>query len=82
MNLYELFILGVNIKYIVSSILYRHINVPMACKELTVSYFIARFQLALLTNLTQTKLRRCSLKCLSLLSLQNPSGFPTVCTHT
>ena len=33
MNLYELFILGVNIKYIVSSILYRHINVPMACKE-------------------------------------------------
>ena len=35
MNLYELFILGVNnIKYIVFSILYRHINVPMACKEL------------------------------------------------
>ena len=31
MNLYELFILGVNIKYIVFSILY---NVPMACKEL------------------------------------------------
>ena len=34
MNLYELFILGVNIKYIVFSILYRHINVPTACKEL------------------------------------------------
>ena len=30
----ELFILGVNIKYIVFSILYWHINVPMACKEL------------------------------------------------
>ena len=30
MNLYELFILGVNIKYIV---LYKHINVPMAFKE-------------------------------------------------
>ena len=26
--------LDVNIKYIVFSILYRHINVPMACKEL------------------------------------------------
>ena len=35
MNLYELFILGVNIKYVVFSILYRHINEPMACKELT-----------------------------------------------
>ena len=34
MNLYGLFILDVNIKYIVFSILYRHINVPMACKEL------------------------------------------------
>ena len=34
MNLYELFISGVNIKYIVFSILYWHINVPMACKEL------------------------------------------------
>ena len=34
MNLYGLFILGVNIKYIVFSILYRHINVPMAFKEL------------------------------------------------
>ena len=34
MNLYGLFILGVNIKYIVFSILYRDINVPMACKEL------------------------------------------------
>ena len=34
MNLYELFILGVNIKYIVFSILSRHINVLMACKEL------------------------------------------------
>ena len=34
MNLYRLFILDVNIKYIVFSILYRHINVPMACKEL------------------------------------------------
>ena len=34
MNLYELFILGVNIKYVVFSILYRHINVPTACKEL------------------------------------------------
>ena len=38
MNLYELFILGVNIKYIVFSILYRHINVPMACKELSTRY--------------------------------------------
>ena len=36
MNLYELFILGVNIKYIVFSILYGHINVPMACKELII----------------------------------------------
>ena len=36
MNLYELFILGVNIKYIV---LYRHINVPMACKEVTISRY-------------------------------------------
>ena len=31
MNLYGLFILDVNIKYIV---FYRHINVPMACNEL------------------------------------------------
>ena len=37
-NLYEPFILGVNIKYIVLSILYRHINVPMACKELICVY--------------------------------------------
>ena len=37
MNLYGLFILDVNIKYIVFSILYRHINVPMACKELSVT---------------------------------------------
>ena len=36
MNLYGLFILDVNIKYIVFSILYRHINVPMACKELII----------------------------------------------
>ena len=35
MNLYGHFILDANIKYIVFSILYRHINVPMACKELT-----------------------------------------------
>ena len=35
MHLYGLFILDVNIKYIVFSILYRHINVPMACKELS-----------------------------------------------
>ena len=35
MNLYGLFILDVNIKYIVFSILCREINVPMACKELT-----------------------------------------------
>ena len=35
MNLYGLFILGVNIKYIVFSILYRHINVLMAFKELS-----------------------------------------------
>ena len=34
MNLYGLFILDVNIKYMVFSILYRHINVPMAYKEL------------------------------------------------
>ena len=38
MNLYELFILGVNIKYIVFSILYRHINVSMACKEKNKGY--------------------------------------------
>ena len=37
MNLYELFILGVNIKYIVFSILYRHINVPMVCKEFNIT---------------------------------------------
>ena len=36
MNLYGLFILDVNIKYIVFSILYRHINVLMACIELKV----------------------------------------------
>ena len=42
MNLYGLFILDVNIKYIVFSILYRHINVPMACKELrtNVAYIV------------------------------------------
>ena len=34
MNLYGLFILDVNIKYIVFPILYRHINVPVACKDL------------------------------------------------
>ena len=39
MNLYGLFILGVNIKYIVFSILYRHINVPMAFKELRLVSF-------------------------------------------
>ena len=38
MNLYGLFILDVNIKYIVFSILYRHINVPMACKEFKLLY--------------------------------------------
>ena len=37
MNLNGLFILDVNIKYIVFSNLYRHINVPMACKELRIS---------------------------------------------
>ena len=36
MNLYELFILAVNIQYTVFSILYRHINVPIAWKELIV----------------------------------------------
>ena len=34
MNLYGLFILDVNIKYVVFSILCRQINVPMTCKEL------------------------------------------------
>ena len=34
MHLHGHFILDVNIRYIVFSILYRHINVPMACKEL------------------------------------------------
>ena len=38
MNLYELFILGVNIKYIPFSILYRHINVPLAFKEIMTLY--------------------------------------------
>ena len=38
MKLYGLFILDDNMKYIVFSILYRHINVPMACKELNVVY--------------------------------------------
>ena len=33
MNLYWPFILGVNIKYMFFSILYGHINVPMAFKE-------------------------------------------------
>ena len=46
MNLYGLFILDVNIKYI---ILYRHINVPMACKELKIRWislgFVACFDL-------------------------------------
>ena len=40
MNLYGLFILDINIKYIVFSILYRHINVPMACKELNCCHVI------------------------------------------
>ena len=39
-NLYELFILGVNIKYIVFSVLYRHINVPMTFKELNPEYIL------------------------------------------
>ena len=34
MNLYGFFILDVNIKYLVFSILYRRINVPMVFKEL------------------------------------------------
>ena len=34
-NLYGLFILGVNIKYMLFSILYGHINTPVAFKELT-----------------------------------------------
>ena len=38
MNLYALFILGVNIKYIPFSILYRHINVPMGFKEFNVQW--------------------------------------------
>ena len=37
MNLYGLFTLDVHIKYIVFSILYRHINVPVACKELNIA---------------------------------------------
>ena len=37
MNLYGAFILGVNIKCIVFTILYRHIKVPMAFKELSKS---------------------------------------------
>ena len=40
MNLYELFILGINTKYIVFSILYRRINVPTACKELMVKVLL------------------------------------------
>ena len=31
------FILGVNIKYMLFSILYGHINAPVACKELRVT---------------------------------------------
>ena len=42
MNLYELFILGVNIKYVVFSILYKHINVPMAYKELMPAMYMTR----------------------------------------
>ena len=38
MDLYGLFILGVNIKYVVCFILYRHIDVPMAFKGLTTLY--------------------------------------------
>ena len=38
MNLYGLFILGVNIKYMLFSILYVHINVPVALKELRYMY--------------------------------------------
>ena len=45
MNLYGLFILDVNIKYIVFSILYRHINVPMACKELMICNFDNTYKL-------------------------------------
>ena len=41
MNLYGLFILDVNIKYIVFPILYRHINVSMACKELKLIQLIS-----------------------------------------
>ena len=39
MNLYGLFILGVN-KYMLFSILYVHINVPVALKEIII-YIIA-----------------------------------------
>ena len=32
----DCFVLGVNIKYMLFSILYGHINVPVACKEISV----------------------------------------------
>ena len=41
MNLYGFFILGVNIKHMVFSILYRHIHVPMAFKELLIKPSLA-----------------------------------------
>ena len=48
MNLYELFTLGVSIKYIVVSILYMHINVPMTFNELKVPHTLQAFSHILL----------------------------------
>ena len=41
MNLYGLFKLGVNIKYTLFSILYGHINAPVAFKELPFHFYSA-----------------------------------------
>ena len=52
MNLYELFILGVNIKYIVFCILYKRINVPLACKELRLHIHRSESNLVTVAQLT------------------------------
>ena len=67
MNLYGLFILDVNIKYIVFSILYRHINVPVACKELTSALNLKLLATFKLCSYTQFQGSDCSYSYCSLI---------------
>ena len=61
MNLYGLFILDANIKYIVFSILYRHVNVPVACKETSEIILLRQLESPLKSLLICTQL--CILWC-------------------